>query len=501
MTRHCPALYQVPTRVWLAELSEELGRSATLEDIPDEALDRMARAGFDWVWFLGVWQTGEESRSVSLQHPQWWKVQESGPGNMMERDVCGSPFAIQAYTLHADLGDSESLTRLRERLHRRGLRLMLDFVPNHTGLDHPWAYHHPEYYVQSQELERNRSPENYCERNTVQGVRVFAHGRDPFFAGWPDTLQLNWRHRGLREAMIQELVGVAGQCDGVRCDMAMLLVPDVFRRTWGEASRPADGTDPVDESFWPEAIARIRGGKPEFVFLAEVYWDLEETLQQAGFDYTYDKRLYDLLRAQDAPAVRTHLRSELEYQNRSARFLENHDEPRAAAAFPEGVHRAAACVTFLAPGLRLLQEGQFKGRRIRNSMHLARRPHEPTDPGVMEFYLRLLDCLRRPAARTGQWHLLESRPAWEGNPTWDRFVAYLWEGSDRDGLLVTVNYGPTRGQCYVELPFPLLAGKRFLLRDLLSQAWYERDGDALVSSGLYLDMPEWGYHVFDLVEL
>ncbi len=187
--------------------------------------------------------------------------------------------------------------------------------------------------------------------------------------------------------------------------------------------------------------------------MAEVYWDLEWELMQQGFDYCYDKKLYDRLLAQDAAAVRSHLWADLAYQNKLARFLENHDEPRAAHDFPPPVHQAAAVLTYFTPGLRFFHEGQLEGRRVKVSMHLGRRPEEPVDPVLQEFYRKLLACLKRPEVRQGRWQLLEVRPAWEGNPTWDRFLAFAWEGEAGQRLLVTVNYGPTQGQCHVDSPF------------------------------------------------
>ena len=161
------------------------------------------------------------------------------------------------------------------------------------------------------------------EFDASHGPSVLAYGRDPYFAGWPDTLQLNYAEPGLQEAMASELESIAGMCDGVRCDMAMLILPDVFERTWG--LRPT--------SFWPMATQRARARHPGFLFMAEVYWDLEWTLQQQGFDYTYDKRLYDRLCEGHARPVRDHFRADMDFQRKSARFLENHDEPRAAATF------------------------------------------------------------------------------------------------------------------------------------------------------------------------
>ena len=198
--------------------------------------------------------------------------------------------------------------------------------------------------------------------------------------------------------------------------------------------------------------------------MAEVYWDLEWTLQQQGFDYTYDKRLYDRLRDGHARPVREHFWAGLDYQNKMARFLENHDEPRAAAAFPPGMHEAAAVITFLSPGLRFFHQGQFEGRKKRISPHLGRGPCEPVDPNLQQFYERLLAVLRKPAVRDGQWQLLECMPAWEGNWTWDCFVAFAWQGSEGERLLVAVNYAPNQSQCHVRLPFADLAGSQWRLQ-------------------------------------
>src|SRR5262249_18686407 len=260
------------------------------------------------------------------------------------------------------------------------------------------------------------------------------------------------------------------------------------------------GPPPVAQPFWPEAIARVRRHFPNFLFLAEVYWDLEWTLQQQGFDYTLDKRLYDRLRTGDAVVVRAHLGASLECQKRCVRFLENEDERRAAAEFAPAVHRAAAVVTFLTPGLRFFHEGQLEGRRARANLHLCRRRDEAPDKALAEFYGRLLAVLRRPEIRDGHWRLLESRPGGEGNTTDVRVLACAWEGPGGRRTLAAVNYAPARGQCFVRLDWPDLLGRRFVLRDLLGSACYEREGDDLARRGLYLDLPEWGHHVFEVVQ-
>lgn len=487
-TPRYPSLYQINTRVWLTELSRKRGKPATLDDIPDAELDQLAQAGFDWIWFLSVWQTGAGAQKVSRTNPEWrHEFQETLP-DLTDEDIPGSGFAITGYKVHEKLGGDAALARLRERLKKRGLKLMLDFVPNHMGLDHPWIESHPEHFIQGVELDLARAPQNYIWVKRKKGDLLLAHGRDPYFPGWPDTLQLNYANPDTQEAMIGELVRIAGQCDGVRCDMAMLVLPDVFERTWGQRA-------PL---FWPTATQRVRAKNPGFCFMAEVYWDLEWTLQQQGFDYAYDKRLYDRLREHHARPVREHFLAGLDYQNKLARFLENHDEPRAAATFPTGIHEAAAVITFLSPGLRFFHQGEFEGRRKRISPHLGRAPDEPVDPALRSFYDRLLAILRQPAVRVGEWQLLKCAPAWDGNWTNDCFVAFAWEGPAGERLLVAVNYAPNQSQCRLRLPFSGLSGKSWQLQDQLSPATYERDGNELQSGGLYVDMAPWQASVFSL---
>jgi hypothetical protein len=196
--------------------------------------------------------------------------------------------------------------------------------------------------------------------------------------------------------------------------------------------------------------------------------------------------------------VRDHLRAGLDYQNKLARFMENHDEPRAAAAFPRGPYQAAAVVTFLTPGLRFFHQGQFEGRLKRISTHLGRAPDEEVNPLLGAFYKRLLEMLRRPIVRRGHWRLLDCVPAWEGNGSFDAFIAFAWEDSGSPRLLAVVNYADHPSQCYLRLPFPDLKGSQWRLHDLLGEAEYERQGDDLQAQGLYLDMPSWHYHVFEV---
>lgn len=483
-----PSLCQINTRVLITALARQLGRPTTLDDIPDAELDRLAKQGFDWIWLLSVWQTGPGAQQVSRTNAGWRHEFEETLPDLCDDDIAGSGFAITGYTVHTGLGGDPALARLRKRLQKRHLKLMLDFVPNHMGLDHPWLEQHPEYFIAGTELDLARAPMDYTWVRRKQGDLLLAHGRDPYFPGWPDTLQLNYANPALQEAMIRELEKIAKQCDGVRCDMAMLNLPDVFERTWGQRPEP----------FWPRATERVRQKAPGFLFMAEVYWDREWELQQQGFDYTYDKRLYDRLREQQARPVREHLMAGLDFQDKLARFLENHDEPRAAATFPPEIHQAAALITFLSPGMRFFHHGQFEGWKKRISPHLVRAPGEPVTVEIQQFYDRLLMILRQQVVRDGQWRLLECHPAWNGNGSNDSFIAFAWELPGEERLLIAVNYAPHQSQCRLGLPFADLAGKAWRLQDQIGSASYDRDGTEMESQGLFLDHGPWQTAVWSL---
>jgi glycosidase len=487
MSRY-PLLYQVNTRVFLTELARNLNRPATLDDISDTAIDQWAAAGFEWIWLLSVWQTGAEGQRISRTNPEWLHEFHETLPDLHDEDIPGSGFAIAAYEVHEQLGGNAALARLRERLRNRGLKLMLDFVPNHTALDHHWVEEHPEYYVPGTELDLARAPQNFIWVKRKSGDRLLAHGRDPYFSGWPDTLQLNYGNPATQAALTAELCKIAHHCDGLRCDMAMLVLPDIFENTWGLPT----------QAFWPQATQAVRNVVPGFCFMAEVYWDREWELQQEGFDYAYDKRLYDRLRDRHARPVREHFWAGLDYQNKLARFLENHDEPRAAATFPHGVHEAAAVITFLSPGLRFFHQGQFEGRLKRISPHLGRGPEEAKDEQLAAFYEQLLSALRADCLRNGDWQLVECQPAWEQNPTHDNFVVFAWQGSGGERRVVAVNYSDQQSQCLARLPFSELGGQAWQLRDGLSDDVYHWNGDDLIQRGLYLDMRPWQAAIYSL---
>ncbi|MCA9420519.1 MAG: hypothetical protein KC592_05865, partial [Nitrospira sp.] len=325
-TRPHPHLYEINTSVWLHELSRKMNRTIHLGDVSDQEWDDLQAKGFDCIWLMGMWERSPLGRRIASQHADLQREYAKALPGWHDSDVVGSPYAVRAYRPDPELASWEQLGKVLEKLHERGMKLILDFVPNHTALDHEWTTRHPEYYVQGTSRDETNFPSEFFPIETPKGIRYLAHGKDPHFPAWTDTVQLQYFNPDMRAALLHELGHIAQYCDGVRCDMAMLVLNDVFAQTWGKHVERA--ACPSSE-FWTEAIALL----PDFLWIAEVYWDREWELQQLGFHFTYDKRLYDRLCHASPREVAGHLQADVIFQNKLVRFLENHDEARSALFF------------------------------------------------------------------------------------------------------------------------------------------------------------------------
>ena len=493
--RH-PLVYEINTRVWLRELSARHRRPVTLATVPAEEVARLGALGFDAVWLMGVWTPGTEAAWIARQDAGLRAAYARALPDLQAADITGSPYAIARYEVAEEIGGPGGLQVLRARLASLGIRVILDFVPNHLARDHRLVRERPEAFVRGTEEDLARDPASFFR---TRGGDVLAHGRDPYFPAWTDTAQVNHAAEAGRATLRQILLGVAEQCDGVRCDMAMLILPDVFARTWAGRLGP----DPVEGSFWAEVIPAVLDAHPRFLFVAEAYWGLEGRLLADGFHFTYDKALYDALLHGDAAAVRAHLARPSSEQERCARFVENHDEERAAAAFGPRA-RAAAVLSFGAPGLRLFHEGQLEGRRVRIPVQLLRRPDEPADSDLMAFYERLLAALQHPLLKEGVHHPVEVRQAGPDDHTNAWMVAGRWRGrreNEPRAFLVVANLAATKG--YARIPLGALgvrADRRYRLADHVDGSSYEREGGELVDPGLFVALEAHQPHLLEIAE-
>ncbi len=475
-----PTIYEINTAVWLGDLSRKLADRVELSTVPAEEWDRLAALQVDAVWLMGVWQRSPAGLAIARQNAGLMSSFRATLPDLRDEDVIGSPYCVREYVAESRFGGPGALARARAELADRGIGLILDYVPNHVAPDHPWTTADPDYLVRGTDAELETQPAAFVR--TAAGV--LANGKDPYFAPWPDVVQLNAFSPGLRAAAIETLRSIGAQCDGVRCDMAMLMTNDVFARTWGDRV----GEPPV-EDYWPTTISSVRRDHPEMVFIAEAYWDMEWTLQQQGFDYCYDKRLYDRLVGENAQSVRGHLQAATDYQERLLRFIENHDEPRAADTFTPQKQRAAAVVMSTLQGARLYHEGQLDGLHTHIPVFLARGPEQPIDHELRAFYDRLLGAVAASGLHEAPWQLCDCT-GWPDNHTAEQLVAYCWRTDDRRRLVV-VNLAGHDAQAQVRIPWNDLADRTWQLQDALSGNVFERDGRQLQEDGLYVGLAPW----------
>ncbi len=481
--RSCPVIFEVNTWVWLYELSRKYGFRIDLGNVPGAEWNSLALPGIDAVWLMGVWERSPAGIEVSNRDQSLAQAFRMALPDYTIEDNVGSPYCVRRYRVDSFLGGPEGLVKARQELASRGLSLVLDFVPNHVALDHHWVSDHPEYFIHGTPGDFARSPSEYFRA----GSNIIANGKDPYFPAWADVAQLNPFNTGLRNEAVEAVSNIANQCDAIRCDMAMLLLNDIVIQTWGQRPGPLPKTE-----YWADIISSVRGKYPSFRFIAEVYWDMEWNLQQLGFDYCYDKRLYDRLVHDNAESVLGHLHADIGYQGKLLRFIENHDEPRAVFVFMDNKARAMAVVCCTLPGAVLLHEGQFEGRRVRLPVFLRRRPDEPVDEGLRQFYLHLLEILKNTGIKKGKWQLC-ARNGWPDNRSYLNIITWCWQYR-ANRLFVAVNLSGQSAQALIQIPWLEDKTGTWLLTDLMNGSVYERSPKDM-ASGLYVDLPPWGSHV------
>ena len=463
-----PVIVEVNAWTMLSRLGSAVPQPITLAGVPGSEWDRLARPRTDAVWLMGVWTRSPAGRRIALAHPDLQHEYDRALPDVTPEDVVGSPYSIHAYVPDARFGGRAGLAAARGELARRGLKLIVDFVPNHVAIDHPWTEHFPDCFIREG---------NLCAR-----------GRDPYFPPWTDTAQLNAFSPAWRQRAVETLLDIAKQADGVRCDMAMLALSSIFSRTWGDRAGEVPETE-----FWREVIDEVRIRHPDFLFIAEAYWEMEWELLSLGFDYCYDKRLYDRLANGDAWGVREHLRADLPYQQRLLRFLENHDEPRAAARLSPAQNRAALLALATLPGAKLLFDCQTEGHRVKLPVQLGRQPDEDDDTALARFCRRLFDLAFTTPFREGTWALCDTH-GWPDNSSHRSLLAWTWSHGDQCAIVV-INYSAEASQGRVRLPKTLLTGKKLLITDALAGNRFERDMAEVGAQGLFVDLRPWAFHV------
>lgn len=369
---HQSYIYELNTRVFCIE------ERCTLKNFPKKFFESPEYLAADAIWLMGIWEKSPNSIQIVRRdegdNHNFLRILQ----DLKKEDMIGSPYAIYNYEPNPLVAESwEEISDFRDRLHRDKKRLILDFVPNHMAMDTPLLDQHPDLFL-------SKEMNIICKNSFLHKNKIYFYGRDPHFDGWSDTVQWDFSKQGTFALHLDILTKISLVCDGVRCDMAMLMDPQVFYKTHGKYALP----------YWKPLISEIKSMHPEFQFIAEVYWDMEYYMQTLGFDFTYDKKLYDKMKDISSSAVREHLLSNLEFQEHSMRFIENHDEERAYHFFGQKSIHYFSLLCFL-PGMILYHDGQPLGKEVRIPVQLARKPNEKPRIEIEKFYQRAFGQIKQ----------------------------------------------------------------------------------------------------------
>ncbi|HUH97027.1 MAG TPA: alpha-amylase family glycosyl hydrolase [Anaerolineales bacterium] len=537
--------------VWLEQLSRRhLRWIKTLDQIPDEELDRLRDRGFTGLWLIGLWERSRASQRIK---------QRMGDG-----DAVASAYSLYSYDIAADLGGWDALNNLRERAWQRGIRLSADMVPNHMGIDSRWMIEHPDWflslsrapypsysfrsenlsddirvgiYLEDHYYDRTDAAVVFQRRDHYTGdVRYVYHGNDGTSFPWNDPAQLDYSKAEVREAVIQTILYVARNFPIIRFDAAMTLAKKHVQRLWfpepgaGGAipSRAEHGLSRAEfdaampQEFWREVVDRVAAEVPDTLLLAEAFWLLEGYfVRTLGMHRVYNSAFMHMLRDEDNAKYRTAIKNTLEFDpqilKRYVNFMNNPDERTAVEQFGNGdKYFGVATLLSTLPGLPMFGHGQIEGLHEKYGMEF-RKPKwdEPVDEGLVRGHeWRIFPLLHRRYLFAGvEDFLLYDFYRADGRVD-ENVFAYSNGSNDERGLVIYQNrFAETRGwiktsAAYLDKSSGDLRQKSLaeglslpfegfvIFKDYVSHLEYVRPCAELWDHGLYVELRAYQCHVF-----
>ncbi|MBD3271066.1 MAG: hypothetical protein GF384_00845 [Elusimicrobia bacterium] len=506
-------IYEINTRSWEAKKKTDgTVKLRCFDRVSSAELKKIKNLGFDTIWLMGIWEISKKAREIS----RWYAD-----------DFYGSPYAIPEYRVNNEIGGEEQFIDFVTRAHKLGLKILVDFVPNHMAVDSRWINEHPEFFVSfplshyDSQLEDKKLLEKYPgfyptysdsfpEHGRRSRKRIMvAYGKDPNFFPWIDTAQLDYTNPRLRMVMINLLKYWSKIVDGVRCDTVMLVLRDQIKNQW-HPHIPWDYFNRIfPEEFWLEAIYETRRINPRFSFVAETYWNKESYLQSLGFDLTYDKNIYDLLASAvnggDVWNFQQYMRFvTTEYLTKSVHFLENHDEERAMNVFGHEGQKAAATCIMTIPGTPLIHNGQMEGKKERLPVQrIIPKMIEHPDHVLKDFYAQILKLGKHEVFRKGSFYILN---------TTNSNIFSFFRRWNNETMLVTINLTCHMQTASLHLPLNELkfdAHKKYHFTDLYYplkskqvrtrpevKKKYIYHGSQIIDYGLYVELGPFDSHIF-----
>lgn len=474
-------IYQLNTRIFCIE------NGVRVLGAPENFFGSPEVFASDAIWLMGVWSPSQKSIQICSEHEGLNHEFRKTLSDLETKDIIGSPYAIFKYEPNPLIAEHFlELKQFKYKLNSIGKKLILDFVPNHMAVDSPLIDKYPDLFLYKKEENAEVCKNSFLHKNG----RIYFYGRDPYYDGWTDTVQWDFSHPDTIKLHKKILSNISEVCDGVRCDMAMLPLEDVFEKTHGIRALP----------YWKELIDSVKERYPNFLFIAEVYWNREYDLQQLGFDYTYDKTLYDRLKSREAEGIRLHLEATEEYQNHSLRFIENHDEERAVSTFKSWANSCFALLCFL-PGSVLYHQGQRQGKQIKIPVQLARGPKEEINLESENFYDRAFYRIQKRKNKNLQLETFELKAYMDDYSLKNCIVRSVLNLDDNLVEILIFNTYPHQVIGALHLPEQIrekvLQYKQdeIILKDVLTGETYSREKE-MIERGMFIKLESGQAHWF-----
>ena len=511
------------TYVWLDQLSRWYRREIrTLDAIPDEELDKLARWGVTGLWLIGLWERSRASEKIKR-----WR------GNA---EAVASAYSLDDYRIADDIGGEAAYAALRDRAWTRGIRLASDMVPNHMGIDSRWVVEHPDWFLSLPEppypayaytgADLSDDPRvgvvledhywtdadaavTFKRFDKATGeVRYVYHGNDGTSFPWNDTAQLDFLKPEVREAVIQTILAVARRFPVIRFDAAMVLAKKHIERLWwpepgsggGIPSRAEFGSLPKAEfnrrmptEFWREVVDRVAAEVPDTLLLAEAFWLLEGYfVRTLGMHRVYNSAFMHMLRDEDNAGYRRVIKETLEFDpeilKRYVNFMSNPDEQTAVEQFGKGdKYFGIAVLLATLPGLPMLGHGQIEGFGEKYGMEFRRASldERPDEWLVSRHEREIFPLLHRRGQFAEAQDFLLYDFVTEGGAVDENVFAYSnGRGPGRSLVVYNNRFGSTAGWIRGSAAYAVKEGdgsKRMTRRSLAEGLELPADGAAFVA--------------------
>jgi glycosidase len=543
--------------VWLDQLAKQYQKPvATLADVPDEELDRLASAGFTGLWLIGLWERSNASQRIKQM--------------MGNPEAVASAYSLYDYQIAHDLGGDSAMNDLRERAWKRGIRMASDMVPNHVGIDGRWVIQHPDWFVSLPEPPFPAYTFNGPDLSEDERVGIFLedhyydksdaavvfkrvdrwtgstqfiyHGNDGTAFPWNDTAQLNYLSAEVREAVIQTILHVARNFPIIRFDAAMTLAKRHFHRLW--YPEPGSGGDIpsraehgmtreqldqlMPQEFWREVVDRCAVEAPDTLLLAEAFWLMEGYfVRTLGMHRVYNSAFMVMLRDEDNAKYRLTIKNTIEFDpeilRRYVNFMNNPDERTAVDQFgKDEKYFGVATLLVTMPGLPMFGHGQVEGFTEKYGMEYRRAYWDETPDGHLMYRheRELFPLMHKRYLFTGvESFLLYDFYTTDGEVCEDVFAFSNRAGDERALVVYHNRSASVRGWIHTSAAFAVKTGvddekvlaqrslaegvglhagsdSYAIFRDEVSGLEYIRHSRELAERGMYIELGPYERHVF-----